>query len=120
MLTFVGLQLVLMMVLRVKPNGLLVLGPPCSLWVFMSQPHHKRRHDRLHGDETVPGVRTANAMARVVAGIIKLAVSRGIRFILEQPSSSWFFKFPAVAQVMNQVVMNVCVTKWIGKSDRHM
>lgn len=102
-LTRSGLVLVLSMVMRVKENGLLVLGPPCGMWVFMSQSVHKRTRRQPEGDITVAKVREANMIARIVAGIVKLAVSRNVRFIIEQPISSQLFHFPAIAKVIQQV-----------------
>ena len=81
---FKALGIILMLV----QSGLILLGPPCSLWVFFSSSYHKRTANNAAGDESKGLVREANNLVRNVALLLGIAHCRGIYFILEQPSSS--------------------------------
>ena len=45
-----GLAILYVLVLRVKPGGLVGGGPQCSTWVWLSRPHTKRSETNLGGD----------------------------------------------------------------------
>ena len=47
-----------------RHHGMVVAGPPCSLWVWISSGTHKRTHHRLHGDIELLSVRMSNAIVR--------------------------------------------------------
>ena len=49
---------------RLLPGALIVLGPPCSLFVWMSSSVHCRSELRPMGDESRFVVRMANAISR--------------------------------------------------------
>lgn len=49
---------------RLLPNALVLLGPPCSLFVFLSSSLHKRSPLLSEGDITRYAVRMANAIIR--------------------------------------------------------
>ena len=101
-LTITGIVNIATMLLRVKPFGLFVLGPPCGWWVWISSSIHGRHSGNVMGNTNIRGVHRANHLARVVAGLIRLAVSRDVRFILEQPSSSMLPKFPAIQKTLRK------------------
>ena len=69
-------------------GGLVLLGPPCSLWVFMSSSFHCRSDEFWDGDCSKPAVRAANALVRNVCLILAIGHVRGVFYILEQPGSS--------------------------------
>ena len=50
----------LAMMLRVEEDGLAVLGPPCSTWVWVNRATSKRSRELPDGDESVPSVKMAN------------------------------------------------------------
>ena len=81
---FKALGIILMMV----QSGLILLGPPCSLWVFFSSSFHKRTKHNAAGDENKRAIRDANTLVRNVCLLLGIAHFRGLYFILEQPSSS--------------------------------
>ena len=69
-------------------GALVLLGPPCSLWVYMSNSFHGRRKHMAAGDLSKAAVRAANTLIRNVVFLLALGHYRGIFFLLEQPSSS--------------------------------
>ena len=101
-LTATGVIMIAEMILRIKEGGLFVLGPPCSLWVFFSSSVHQRTKHNIHGNIHNPLIRRSNHLARVVAGLIRLAVHRKVHFIIEQPVDSQLFSFPAIARTMKK------------------
>ena len=69
-------------------GALVLLGPPCSLWVYMSNSYHGRRKHLAAGNLSRAAVRAANTLIRNVCFLLALGHYRGVFFILEQPSSS--------------------------------
>jgi hypothetical protein len=51
-----------------RDGGILVCGPPCSLWIFMSAGTHKRHHERygIWGNVALKSVRMANAITKKI------------------------------------------------------
>ena len=80
-------------VLSMEEGGLILLGPPCSLWVFFSSPFHKRTALNADGDLSKPAVRSANTLVRNVCLLLCIGHWRSLYFILEQPSSSRMHNF---------------------------
>ena len=93
--------------LRIQPGWLLVLGPPCSSFVWMNRSTSGRHQGRPYGFEDrgyvelgslnldrrrldVPFLRIA---ARAILLLI-LATSRGVHCLLEQPVTSTMRYFP--------------------------
>ncbi len=103
-LSYSGLKQVVQMICRIRPCGLLVMGPPCGWWVFMSSSVHGRTNANPEGHTWHSKVRRANLLATIVAGLIRLAVVRNVRFILEQPASSCLFKFKHIASILRKAV----------------
>lgn len=46
----IGFMEILLLVLRLRPGGLLVGGPPCSTWVFINRGTSRRSKKRVLGD----------------------------------------------------------------------
>ena len=92
-----GLETLILYLLRVKPEGLVVLGPPCSNWIGLSRFRHGRTRLFPRGYTTLPTVRIANAIAEVVAEVLQFCDARGLAYFIEQPSTSVLFHYPAVA-----------------------
>lgn len=85
-----GLKYAISIILRLKPSGLLWLGPPCKNWVFLSSPQHKRKRDNFFLGDVASNSNTAeaNSLLYTVAGLIRLAVALGVHYIIEQPIDS--------------------------------
>lgn len=77
-------------VLRLVPGGLLWLGTPCSLLVFMSLGTSKRdiHGFDIFGDESVPCVDASNTMLCRSALLALLCVVRQVFWCTEQPGTS--------------------------------
>ena len=60
MVSEAGFYVALHMMMALVAGALVLLGPPCSLWVFMPRSFHGRSKDRVHGDESKLLVRSAN------------------------------------------------------------
>ena len=89
--------------LRLQAGALVVAGPPCSLFIFLSSSVHRRRKGREEGDTSNPGVRLANLIVDNMMVFLGIMHERGVYFVLEQPSSSWMFKLPGVLHSMAQI-----------------
>ncbi len=91
-----GFLLVLSLVVRLRPHGLLFAAPPCSTWVFMSSSSTGR--DLVsQGDEMNFYVRSQNALVERLLLISALVRARGGVFLWEQPASSCMFRYQPVA-----------------------
>ena len=73
-----GLETLILYLLRVKPEGLVVLGPPCSNWIGLSRSCHGRTRLFPRGYTTLPTVRIANAIAEVVAEVLQFCDASGL------------------------------------------
>lgn len=85
---------------RVKPQGVLVMAPQCSMWLrFLDANNHKRSQNDVFGDESVPDVFEANITATIVAWLTEYMFYRNVWTLLEQPSDSVHGNFPSVKSV---------------------
>ena len=55
-----GFSLAMRYTLRLRPGALLVMGPPCSSFVFINQGTAKRSEDVPYGDYNMPPVALGN------------------------------------------------------------
>jgi hypothetical protein len=56
--------------------GFLMCGPPCSLFIFLSAPVHKRSASQPWGDLAKPNIRRANTIMSNLAIILAIAHER--------------------------------------------
>lgn len=92
-LTAEGFAAAIRLVMRIRPGGLLAMGPVCSSFVFANSSNTKRKRDQLQGDISYRPVRDGNTMALMAAFLFQVAVSRDVRTSLENPVSSMMFSF---------------------------
>lgn len=112
--TMPGFLLLLLLVLSVKAGGLIWFAPPCSSCVFLSHSNHKRQSlNGYSGDLQAPAVLQANHLVCCVAALIRLALSRGVEVVVEQPADSCMFKFPVLAKA-TQAFGGVQVQTYLG------
>lgn len=83
-----GRRLSWKLTLRLRPNGILWAAPVCSSWVYMSRGSTLRTPAVPEGDTSLASVQQANVMANRVVLLIRLAMSRGVHWVVEQPCSS--------------------------------
>jgi hypothetical protein len=95
-----GFAIVLLLLLRVKPGGLLFAGIQCSSWVWMSRATSQRTPENIWGNEATKGVRNGNILNRHMAILGKVASRIGVTWLVEQPSSSKFFSTPDMLSCM--------------------
>lgn len=94
-----GLMRALSLVLRLKVGGLLWAAPPCQMWTWMSSSVHRRTKRNPRGDRSLSSVREANNIARITAGLVKLAVSRKARVCVENPGPR-IFSYPPMRRAL--------------------
>ena len=82
------------MALRIVEAGIVVMGPPCSLFIAMSWRYHRRTVKRPWGNESRRDVCVANAIARNVFYLCNILTLRGVYWIVEHPATGWLFKLP--------------------------
>ena len=100
--TLHGFLLLCLLVLSVAEGGLVWFAPPCSSWAFLSHSSHKRLSlNNFHGNLESNAVLQANHLACWVSAFIRLAISRGLEVVVEQPTDSCLFKFPAMAKAVS-------------------
>ena len=108
----VGFIWALTIILSMVPGGLILLGPPCSLWVYMSSSYHGRNLANPEGDCRREGVRAANMLIRNVCVLMFIAHFYGLYFVLEQPSSSQMRNYSWIVQLC-QALQLQHVTTWM-------
>eukprot|EP00441_Pelagodinium_beii_P021590 CAMPEP_0197654814 /NCGR_PEP_ID=MMETSP1338-20131121/39076_1 /TAXON_ID=43686 ORGANISM="Pelagodinium beii, Strain RCC1491" /NCGR_SAMPLE_ID=MMETSP1338 /ASSEMBLY_ACC=CAM_ASM_000754 /LENGTH=290 /DNA_ID=CAMNT_0043230329 /DNA_START=32 /DNA_END=904 /DNA_ORIENTATION=+ len=86
--TYTGFVCVCGMVMALKEGGLLWVGPECRLFIFFSSSVHARNKTNRWGNVANPDVERANLEAILTAALIRLAASRHVRIVLEQPGNS--------------------------------
>lgn len=66
----IGFYNILMMVLRLRPGGLLVGGPPCGSYIWINRSTSKRSKTRPFGDGSRAYVKAANAILSSTINIV--------------------------------------------------
>ena len=87
-----GLAIALVLVFRIRHAGILIAGPQCSSWVWISRSVTKRSANNVMGDESVGSVVEGNTLNKHMALLVGIASSIGVFWLIEQPASSVFFK----------------------------
>ena len=91
--TEAGFLKALGLVLRLRPAGLLWMGPLCSSFVFPDSSHCKRKASNFDGDTTYTPVFEGNMMAVIAAFLVQVALARGVHAAIENPGGSTFWSF---------------------------
>ena len=78
--------------LRVKQEGLLTIGHPCSSFVWVNRATSKRSDANPEGNTDLDYVVEANCMAMLSSFLCLVALARAVFFEVEQPHSSKLFK----------------------------
>lgn len=113
-LTFSGMLYLFALVARIREGGLLWLGPPCSMWVWMSASVHRRNADNsFYGDMSNASVREGNSIAVIVATTIRVAFARHVQIFYEQPKSSVQPCLPPMKVALGLCRMKKVIT-WLG------
>ena len=106
-----GLRNAIQAIMAMKVGALLWLGPPCKNWVFLSTPQHKRkRSNAFLGEQPNSKTSEANSLVYVVAALVRLAVARGVHYILEQPIDSRMLHTACMSKAMKLTQAQTIVT----------
>ena len=60
----------------------MMVGPPCSLFVFMSSSYHHRSIEMPYGDQSKAKIRVCNQLITNLIVILCVAQSRGVMFLM--------------------------------------
>ncbi|CAK8987363.1 unnamed protein product [Durusdinium trenchii] len=89
-----GLIYAVRQTLRLVPSGLVFLGVPCSMLVWISSGTHGRAAPNFMGDSSIPGVVASNTLLARASLLCCLAMARSVFWAVEQPGSSCLPKTP--------------------------
>ena len=87
------------LILRLRINGSVWSGQPCSSWVFLSRSVSQRTATSPSGDDYNPWVRTHNVLASRCALLFLLAMARSATWCCEQPASSLLDRYHRMRQI---------------------
>ena len=99
-----GFYMALYMILRLIRFGLLVGGPPCGLFTFLSSSYHMRSIENPLGDLKKPKVRLSNLLVNNYAVLMLVAFARDVFNCLEQPWRSFMDKLPLLRRVLRLIL----------------
>ena len=120
LLTDDGFAIALMCVLCLVPgSGLLWMAPVCSSWVYLNRATSQRSPLGIYGNTKLGYVRDANLMVSRCALLIWIARTRGLHWVLEQPSSSIMLYHPRLqelARSLRVLKVRVCLGAFNSKS----
>lgn len=108
-----GFYMALSLVKRLHSEALVMAGPPCALWTFLSSSVHKRNKDNPEGDLHNEGVRMSNLIVRNLVALLRVCVARGVYWVLEQPATSRMWDYPPMAKLLEET-MAVRVFTYMG------
>lgn len=111
-----GLLYALRQVLRLKAGGLLFMGIPCSLLVFISLATSKRGlhgHD-IFGDESLDCVVKSNLHLSRACLLAMLCMARSVFWAAEQPSTSKLPQIPYYRELLSDPLLETYFTRLSG------
>lgn len=93
------------MCLRLQKGGIVVAGPPCSLFIWLSTSLHRRTWGQEEGNTSVHSVRLANLIVENFITVLDMILTRvegPVYFLIEQPMSSWMMKRKMCARFLKR------------------
>ena len=103
----IGVKIFVRDTLRMVPNSISTMGPPCKFWIFLTLSHTKRTKDNVLGSPNSWMAVEGNKIAQFVAKGIRLVDAVSCYSLIEQPTNSLFFLHPDVKQALLDVGHNV-------------
>lgn len=88
-------------IMRLRPGGVLWAAPPCSTWVWLAR-GSCGRHKDIGGTATNHYVQSQNALVDRLVLLLRICNKRGVVWIIEQPSSSCMWRYPALAKLLTR------------------
>lgn len=83
-----GFCLAVLNVLKLAPDGILSMGPPCGSYIWMNRATSCRSRENPYGDQSREYVERASMICVRALLLLILATARGAYVVLEQPASS--------------------------------
>jgi len=106
MTTLNGFRKALELVRRLRRGGLLMMGPPCNSFAWMSSSHHKRNEENgFQGDWTRDQVHAGNLQVDVAAFFFAFAYMEGIAPALENPLHSCMWRSISAVALQNELCL---------------
>ena len=120
--------MILSVCLALVPGGLILAGPPCSLYIFLSSSMHQRSKARPLGDTCNAKVRLSNLIVSNMCQLMMQMLARSVKIVVEQPSNSVMFLHPEIKALQNwepdSPIFKKCewllVSTWMGKFNHDM
>ena len=104
----------LLLVLRLKPSGLLSIGLPCTSFSFMSSSQHGRSPMCPMGFGLFPFNQTGNLVTARASLLILVASCRGVFWFLENPARSTCVWIPYFQRLLDIPVLQCRIVYWCG------
>ena len=98
-----GTSTLFFLILRVRTNGIVLLGPPCKFWIFLTLSHTKRTAQNPAGSSSSWMAREGNAIADIVAKFVLRCAALDIFAAIEQPQGSFMFQYGPMKSALEQV-----------------
>ena len=89
-------------VIRLAPFGILIAGPPCSYFVYMSSGFHRRTKDCPQGNTQEPRIVLSNLLVVNVTVLLIVAAMRYCFWLVEQPASSQMWRVWCLADLLEK------------------
>ena len=87
----IGVKIFVRDTLRMVPNSISTMGPPCKFWIFLTLSHTKRTKDNVLGSPNSWMAVEGNKIAKFVAKGIRLVDAVSCYSLIEQPTNSLLF-----------------------------
>jgi len=111
--SFHGVIWVGLLLLSIRPGGVMAAGPKCSTWLRFMSASTFGRCESIHGDLAMAAVGDANICAETVAGLMLRAGMRDVYVLIEQPAGSRFLEYPCIV-VASRMVGAYRLFTWLG------
>mmetsp|Transcript_48572 Transcript_48572/g.77286 ORF Transcript_48572/g.77286 Transcript_48572/m.77286 type:complete len:339 (+) Transcript_48572:60-1076(+) len=110
--TPLGFMLAIRLVLRLRPRGLLSLGPPCGSFVWVNLATSLRTLSEPYGDVTKSHVSLGNLLMARACILCLIATVRGCFWLLEQPYTSMAKVFPPLRKTVMDIDRYILPCHW--------
>ena len=112
-----GFAFLVRQVCRVRRTGICVLAPVCRTWSWMSRHSSGRSPLEPLGTGKCPAADEGNEMVSKIVLLMKLIISRGSIFVLEQPHGSLLPEHPRFQDFLRHHVFWKVFARETGNSN---
>lgn len=107
-----GFWLALHSILSLGVGGLVMAGPPCAWWIWLSKSVHQRTKSRPSGKLSHPKVRLNNIIVDNTVVLLAVALCRQVFVVIEQPETSLMRCFRSMKRLIHASLTEVLT--WMG------